>query len=118
MVRDVGKALYAGGQLLELDMVDSIVAGSVSGKGHVASLPGEPPNADTHFLDRSIETALVAPLRVEVSVNAPYARALNDGTARIAPRPFVEPAVARKKREIVELVRGAVRKITRGGRGN
>lgn len=115
-VRQIGAALYAGGQIIENEMARSITEGSVSGKGHVVSFPGEPPNSDTHVLDRSIETVLVTPLRVEVSVNAPYARPLNYGTSKMAARPFAEPAVARKRKEVVALARAAARKIAVGGK--
>lgn len=116
MVRQIGAALYAGGQILEVDMAHSITAGSVSGKGHVPSKPGEPPNSDTHVLDRSIQTVSMAPLKVAVIVDAPYAVAVNYGTSKMAARPFAEPAVARTKKEITALVRGAVKKVAAGGK--
>ena len=115
MVRRVGAALFAAGQLIENEAALSITNGAVSGKSHVPSLPGEPPNADTHVLDRSIETALVAPLKVEISANAPYAAALEFGTSKMAERPYMRPAVAKKRKEVVALVRRAVSEAT-GGR--
>lgn len=41
--RVVTKALYAAGSLIETDMAHSITEGSVSGKNHVPSASGEPP---------------------------------------------------------------------------
>lgn len=108
MIRRVGAALFAAGQLIEVDAALSITNGAVSGKGHVPSLPGQPPKADTHVLDRSIETIQVEPLKVEVSANAPYAAALEYGTSKMAERPFMRPAVARKRKEVAQLVRRAV----------
>jgi hypothetical protein len=100
-VQEIGKALYAGGQLIEIEAEISITAGSVSGKGHVASKPGEPPNRDTGVLDGNIETATVEPLKVEVSSNAPYAAELEFGTSKIAERPYMRPATAKKRPEVV-----------------
>lgn len=114
MVREVGASLYAAGQIVETDAALSITNGAVSGKNHVPSRPGEPPNADTHVLDRSIETNLVSPLKAEVSANAPYAVALEYGSSKVAERPFMRPALARKKDEVVDLVRRAAAKIARG----
>lgn len=110
MVKEVGSALYAAGNLIEVDAALSITNGSVSGKNHVPSAPGEPPNADTHVLDRSITTTRVEPLKVEVSADAPYAAHLEFGTSRMAPRPYMAPAVARKRKEVTELIRRAVKR--------
>jgi HK97 gp10 family phage protein len=114
-VRQIGAALFVGGQEIEVDAALSITNGAVSGKSHVPSSPGQPPNADTHVLDRSIETNQVAPLRVEVSANAPYAVALEMGTSKMAERPFMGPAAQRKRADVTALVRRAVDKVSRGG---
>jgi HK97 gp10 family phage protein len=115
MVRQVGAALFAAGSLIETEAARLITEGSVSGKGHVPSSPGNPPSADTHLLDRSIETALVEPLKAEVSANAPYAAALEFGTSKMAARPYMGPATARKRKEAVGLIRAAVSKVVAGG---
>lgn len=114
MTRRVGAALYAGGNMIETEAALSITNGAVSGKNHVPSLPGQPPNADTHVLDRNIETTLEAPLVVHVSSNAPYAAALEYGTSKMAERPYMRPAVAKKRKEVVALVRRAVSEVARG----
>lgn len=114
-VRQIGAALYAGGQEIEVEAALSITNGAVSGASHTPSSPGQPPNADTHLLDRSIETNVVGELRVEVSANAPYAAALEFGTSKVAERPFMRPAAARKRKEATALVRAAVAKIACGG---
>ena len=134
-VRKVGAALFAGGQMIQVEAQRSITEGSVSGKGHVPSLPGEPPNQDTGVLANNIETASVGPLKVEVSSNAPYAAALEKGSKRkagvgarsfsaesgkfgpirvefgdskTAARPYMTPAMNKKRKEVVQLVRRAV----------
>lgn len=107
-VADVGKALFAGGEIIRAEAAHLITENAVSGKGHVPSLPGQPPNENTGTLRNNIETAQVAPLQVEVSSNAPYAVALEAGTSRMAPRPYMGPATRNKRKEVVELVQKAI----------
>jgi HK97 gp10 family phage protein len=108
MVRRVGAALFAGGEEIRVEAANMITEGAVSGKGHIPSLPGEPPNEDTGVLRTHIETTQPAPLKVEVSSNAPYASALEFGTSKMAERPYMRPATARKREAVVDLVRTAV----------
>ncbi len=116
MIRPVGAALFAGGQNIQVEAQISITTGAVSGKGHVPSKPGEPPNQDTGVLANNIETVQVAPLRVEVSSNAPYAAALEYGTSKMAARPYMIPAVAKCRAEVTALVRKAVDSVIRKSR--
>lgn len=113
-VRLVGQALFAGGELIRAEAVHSITEGSVSGKNHVPSLPGEPPNNDTGVLVSQIEVTQPAPLRVEISSNAPYAVELEGGTSKMAERPYMGPASRRKRAEVVELVGQAVNRAVKG----
>jgi HK97 gp10 family phage protein len=113
MVRVVGQALYAAGNLIQVRAQHLITAGAVSGKNHVASAPGEPPNADTHDLDRQIETVMVTPLRVSVASNAPHSDYLEFGTSRMAARPFMAPATQMERKATVALVKKAVDSVTR-----
>lgn len=109
--RQVAQALYSAGQLIELDAERSITAGSVSGAGHVPSLPGQPPNNDTGGLVRSIETRLNGTDLVTVTAggpSAPYAVHLEYGTSRMAARPFMRPAVERNRKKVVQMVGDAV----------
>jgi len=112
---EIGKALYAGGDLISDYAQGSIVAGSVTGKNHIPSAPGEAPNADQRTLDKNIEVVQINPLLVEVSSNAPYSEALETGTSKMAPRPFMGPAVQAKKNEVIALVGKAVDHILSGG---
>lgn len=114
-VRKVGAALFAGGEVIRAQAAHLITEGAVSGKGHIPSLPGEPPNEDTGVLRTNIETTQIAPLQVEVSSNAPYAVALEFGTSKMAARPYMGPATRAKKREVIDLVRGAVNDALKGG---
>lgn len=108
--RIVVQALYAAGQEIEIEAERSITEGSVSGKHHVPSLPGQPPKADTRLLDTSIETAIVShqPPLVTVTSNAPYSAALEYGTSKMAERPFMRPATAKKKGAAAALVRRGI----------
>lgn len=112
--RQVAAALYEAGQLIELDAERSITAGSVSGANHVPSAPGQPPNADTRFLDSNIETEIGGPGLVTVTSKAPYSAALEYGTSRMAARPFMRPATERNRRKVVEMVGDAVNITIRG----
>lgn len=112
-IKRVSQALYAGGQLIENDAALSITSGSVSGKFHIVSRPGEPPNNDTGVLARNIETRLVAPLKVEVTSSAPYAVPLETGTSKMAARPYMGPAAHRQRKAVVAKVKAAVNEAIR-----
>lgn len=110
------KALFAGGQRIEIAAELSITSGSVSGANHVPSLPGEPPNRDTGQLDGDIETTgNRTQQKVWVTSNAPYSRALEEGTSKMAARPFMGPAARKERGAVTELVRKAVSRAIRKG---
>lgn len=121
MSRETAKAalrgLYLAGQEIELEAERSITAGSVSGANHVPSLPGQPPNADTRYLDSNIETTIEAqnPPTVHVTSHAPYSAFLEFGTSKMAERPFMRPAVAKKRPRIAKNVEIQVSKLNRKG---
>lgn len=114
-LRPVGKALFAAGEMIQVDAQLSITAGAVSGKNHVPSKPGEPPNADTHVLANNIETAQKGPLLVEVSSNAPYARIEWDW-GNVAARPYMRPARDRNKAKVKRMVENALSVVVRKSR--
>lgn len=102
--------LYSMGQAIELEAERSITSGSVSGKNHVASLPGEAPNADTRHLDTNIETRIESryPPTVHVESFAEYSAALEYGTEKMAERPFMRPAAAKIKKKVPKAIAEAV----------
>lgn len=114
--RQIAAALYRAGQEIELDAENSITAGSISGKGHVVSAPGQPPNADTRDLDSKIDTVLVSqnPPTVKVSAYSGHAVPLEYGTSKMAARPFMRPAVARNRDEVSRRISQAVQITIRG----
>lgn len=116
MERAVGKALFHAGEMIQTDAQISITAGAVSGRNHVPSRPGEPPNNDTGVLAGNIETNQIAPLIVEVSSNAPYAADLELGTSKMEARPYMRPARDRNKKAAQQLVAQAVDRVVRKSR--
>lgn len=63
------------------------------GRVHIASAPGETPARDTGDLWGSISQVLTDGGISEFEITAGHAGLLEDGTARMAARPFVAPAV-------------------------
>jgi len=63
----VSSAVYVAADMLRVEAALSISEGSVSGKNHVPSRAGEPPNFDSGHLAGSIETREVAEFECEVS---------------------------------------------------
>lgn len=51
------RVVVVGADMIRAEAFRSISAGSVSGKGHVPSQPGQAPNRDTGGLQEHIETA-------------------------------------------------------------
>lgn len=115
--RYIAATLYSIGEQIELDAEHSITEGSISGKGHIPSLPGQPPNADTRRLDTNIETQTVAenPPKVHVTSNAPYSAALEFGTSKMAERPYMRPAAAKNRRKGQQMIRDAINQINKAG---
>jgi len=119
MERDVGAAVYVVAGLVETAAALSITAGAVSGRGHQPSAPGQPPNADTHGLDRSIHVEKIGPLVARVVADAPYA-AIQElgGTAggvTLPERPYMRPAAAKNRESGKKLMTAAVDRVLKGG---
>lgn len=104
----VGQALFAGAELIKAEASRLVTEGAVSGKYHVPSKPGEPPNEDTGQLRSGFETERTAPLRAEFRSTAPHAVPLERGTSKMEERPHVGPAVKAKRAEIVAKVERAM----------
>ena len=103
-VKDAARrTLYAGAEMIRAEAFQSISRGSISGKKHVPSAPGEPPNRDTGTLQNHIETTMPGPLLAEVRSNAEYAAALELGTSKMAARPYLRPARDKMRRKIQNL---------------
>jgi len=110
MADEVAKVLFHAGELIQTEAQISITRGAVSGKNHVPSAPGEPPNADTHVLSNNIETTRAGKLRVRVTSKAGYSSALEFGTSKMAARPFMRPARDKMRPQIEKLLADAATK--------
>lgn len=108
VVQDVAAIMQGVGEIVQVLAQISITDGSISSKGHIASLPGQPPNNDTGFLANNIEVTQPEPLHVRVSSNAPYSAALEYGSSKMAARPFMAPAIGEATPEIQKVVAAAV----------
>lgn len=107
------RGLFAAAGMIEAEARNSITAKSISGKGHVPSKPGDPPNADTHQLDTGIFTeGDKTALSVKVISSAPHGLALEFGTSEagkdhsvtIAERPYMRPASMKEGPNAVQFV--------------
>ena len=86
-------------------------AGRVYGK-HTASRAGEPPAIDTGTLRASIGHEVIkASGYVDGLVgdtnNVKYAPMLELGTSKMAPRPFLRPALKRLRNQIADMFKGS-----------
>ena len=115
MRAEVGKAVYAAADYLSTEAALSITNGAVSGKNHVASAPGEPPNADTHDLDSSIHTERESQLKALSVADSDHAAPLELGTSKMAARPFMQPAAEKTRKQAQRLVQAAVKIVANGG---
>jgi HK97 gp10 family phage protein len=81
---------------------------------HQASAPGDPPASDTGRLLGSIETTLLDNgFAAEVGTGVAYGRHLEFGTSKIAPRPWLFPALEKHRVRITEHIANAVRSALR-----
>jgi hypothetical protein len=119
MVRGVTRALYAVAQDIQVDAQISITAGATSGKNHVPSAPGEPPNNDTGVLAGNIEATSTGPLKAETSSNAPYgaAQELGSESQNLPERPYLRPAAQKNRPNAMRKVAAAVDRVVRSAQG-
>jgi len=95
-----GAVAYEGADTIRAEAHRLVSAGSVSGRGHVPSAEGEPPNRDTGTLQANFETVQTGPASAEFRSNAPYAAALEFKPGSRGGRPYVRPARDNKIDEI------------------
>ena len=99
--------------------IESIQRGQKTGREykirsvtHTASAPGEAPANMTGNLVRSIRVEhFPGSGTARVAVAASYARELEFGTKKIAPRPFLRPSIAKVKAEMPDLIKGVSIKV-------
>ncbi len=115
VAKELTKALYASAKKVEAEAKKSVLSGGKTGRvytrrtvTHRASAPGEAPASDTGRLVNSINGTL-AGTTAEVTASARYSRPLEFGTAKMAARPFLFPALEKSRAWIQERLNRAVR---------
>lgn len=110
----IGKVVYAGADKVRVEARRLIADGAIQGKGHVASLPGEAPNWDTGELANGITTRKgPQTMQAQTASESPHSDPLENGTSKMAARPFMTPATSNKRTEVVEDVTNVVNDIIR-----
>lgn len=77
----------------------------------VRSLPGEPPAVQTGNLRRSMATSVEERgnvIAAQIGPQADYGAHLELGTATVAPRPFLRPALDEKAAEATKAIRDSI----------
>ena len=117
MRRRLSTAVYAIADNVKVDAQISITNGSVSGKGHVPSAPGQPPNNDTGLLaDGILVQHQIGSLEARVVSTTPYAADLELGTSKMAERPYMRPAAKANQQTGKAKMRIAVDFVLKGGK--
>ena len=116
MRKEAQKLVYTLADMHATEAALSITAGSVSGKNHKPSAPGQPPNADTGVLDRSVHVEQVGPLQANSVADAPYAAAQEFGSSTLPERPFMRPAAKKVRKQADKLAKDAVDRIVKGSK--
>jgi len=112
-----GKIVFVGADMVRAEAFRGVSAGSVSGKNHVASKPGEYPNRDTGGLQNGFKTEKTGALTAEFRSETDYSRALEFGTSKMAARPHIRPARDTTAPKIQRLFATEMRKLVkRSGR--
>jgi hypothetical protein len=114
-LKEAGKLVYAMADMHVAEASHLITQGSVSGANHVASAPGQPPNADTQALNRSGHVEKAGPLKALSVFDAPHALPLEFGTSKMSERPFAKPAAKTVRAKSKGLKERAVARIVGGG---
>lgn len=115
MLVEARKLVYVLADMHATEAAILITTGSVSGKNHTPSKPGEPPMNDTGLLANQTFATKTGPLKAESVSMAPYAAALEFGTSKMAERPFMRPAAKKVRKAADKLAKAAVKRIIAGG---
>ena len=111
----LGEELLAAAYATAEDAQFSIRDGAISGSGHVASAPFDPPNEDTGELAESIHVSelIETPTQIQTSVivGSEHGLHLELGTSKMLPRPFLVPATERQRIPLFEALVARMRTI-------
>lgn len=95
--RLAGAIVYEGADTIRAEAFRLVSAGSVQGKNHVRSAPGEAPNREHGDLQAGMKAEQTGPVTAEFRSESDHARPLEFGTSIMEPRPHVRPARETKK---------------------
>jgi HK97 gp10 family phage protein len=110
----LGMAALAAAKTLEAETKITITKSKPSGRSykrgksrvHIASAAGQPPAVDFGHLRNSITSQLLTTSKTsaeaEMAVGAEYGLALEKGTSRMQPRPFVAPSIQAAKMKMAK----------------
>lgn len=110
--KEFGKGLAKMAISISNDAKSSIARGAKTGKiykrkniTHQASAPGQAPATDTGNLisNINVDTSEQTNFIYYVISRAPYSKVLEYGGSKMAPRPFLHPAVVRNKDKIKDI---------------
>lgn len=128
---EVRRSIRRGALAIESTAVESIMEQTPGGRAyrsrgkkgaiHYAAPAGSAPNADTGELHTGITSAIVedtaAQIAGQTASNAPYGEALEFGTSKMEPRPFMGPAFGEHRdvisADIAAAVQRGIRRATR-----
>jgi len=102
----------AGGYRAKVNAAGTGVNIVIGARIHRASAPGEPPTIDTSALVNSIRSHRLSQFSWAVTAGSGevgYAKHLEYGTYKMAPRPYMRPALERARHAFVDAIREAVR---------
>ncbi len=114
IVAAAGRVVFVGSDMIRTEAFRSISAGSISGKNHVASAPGESPNRDLGDLQAGFTNDQTGPVSAEFRSSAPHSRPLEFGTSKMEPRPHVRPARDKMAPKIRKLFAREIDKLVKG----
>lgn len=115
MRKSKGGKTYRRGSIKRKRKGQNVVVGS---KFHRASAPGEPPAVDTGRLIASINhkitnKGLTATIGVHDITKVKYGKFLEYGTARIKARPWLFPALEKKRKDIEKRISEGIKRAMR-----
>lgn len=109
-----GRVVYVGADMVHAEAFRGVSAGSVSGRNHVASAPGEYPNREFGDLQDGFKTEQTGPLTAEFRSEAAHSLPLEVGTSKMEARPHVRPARDTTAPKIQRLFEVEIGKLVKG----
>lgn len=114
VVKAAERVLYVGADRIRAHAFKEISRGSISGKGHIASKPGEYPNREFGDLQNGLKAELTGRLEAEFRSEAPHSRPLEFGTSKMEARPHVRPSRDAEAPKIERLFQFEIEKLVKG----